>query len=41
MKSVNKIAIPKNINDKINKKERFSSDGQANYTADVVAISKF
>jgi len=41
MKSISNIAIPKNVNDKIKKKESLSSNGTPNYTSDVIPLSKF
>ena len=41
MKSVKNIAIPKNVNDKLNKKESLSSNGASNLAKDVIPLSKF
>ena len=41
MKSVKNITIPKNINDKLIKKESLSSNGALNLTKDVIPLSKF
>ena len=41
MKSVKNITIPKNINDKLNKKESLSSNGASNLAKDVIPLSKF
>ena len=41
MKSVKNITIPKNVNDKLNKKESLSSNGASNLAKDVIPLSKF
>lgn len=41
MKSVKNITIPKNVNDKLIKKESLSSNGASNLAKDVIPLSKF